>query len=443
MSAIVVTGQRADFSPTFHPYFMDFDFASAGFGAYFFLGSGTTLQSSLAQGERDFTIPEDPDGDAPKTEVKNVDADELGVILGTLDKAEANTALNDSFKEMAAKDVTLEIVVLPNKPSGRPSGEIARVEITAVQNADGSQSFAANSTTTIFVYANKLDNRDNTFEKVLAHELAHITRGSDGKFLKNDNGTHRSNERDIYRDVIKDIDPDNYTNSLDQLDQSISGNQITVWGTDGNNLIETEPMTSTVNGTSFLSYNDVVYTGDGNDIVVTGQGNDVIVVDGTGLKLIADFDFGYDVVTLSQITSMPEVKMTKVGFDAYLTHTSVANPVDDPNAVVLTDFYRAPLNNVEFVKTANGDLKALNGFDTNPTIPGSFSTTASVGDGALPGNVDDLIVSYQDLLEEFENTALAAQTGGPNEAPISETSQLNPSDQSSMVTDFQSDYFVV
>lgn len=353
---IVVTHVRPSVL-TNMPHMLDIHFAHAGFGAYAINLNGVTIFNLVAQGERDYDIP--ATDVTPRILADGLSIEELGFVLGAVDRAGAVGELDNTFKEMAANNVTLNVVVA-NAPNDVPATQYGEISFTAVPNADGSQSFLENSTATITIYEDRLSRTgDHSFEASFAHELGHLTRGPDGKFLLADNHVHEARVNEIWENIVEDIDPSNYTSSVDQLVQTISNNVLTLYGTEGNNLIES-------------TYGDEkIWSGSGNDILVAGPGNDSIMISGSGMKIVADYDYGWDVIYLLNIWQMTELKMTRVGDDAYLTHVSVSDVLEDKNAVVLADYYFAPLAHVEFVRTANGDLKQLWLFDDNPIIAGS------------------------------------------------------------------------
>lgn len=369
---ITVTGIRPSHGALMNfPYFEDYDFASVGFGAFFMLSQLTSLIDSIEEGERDFSMP--PTDDTPAIRVRGTTKEQLGTILGAIDRA-SNTPLDDVFDEMIEKNISLEVAVTRTEHPNAPDSAVGYTEFFVIPQTE--HELAQNTTITIYIFEHKLDNfGEHSFDNVLAHELTHITRGPDGLFdlLDNHDADFRDRE-DQFQDIINDVDPDIYVNSLDFALDTTAGQNSVVYGTRGNNYVQ-------------ASWgNEAILTGSGNDVVVSGYGSDEIWVSGMGTKVV--YEFGepgdYDAIVLSNVYAMSDLRVTRIGNDAYLTRSWDGDPYSDPNAVILTGFYLWPSYSFEHVFTANGDQRAIFQFDQSSTIYGDeTSIDGTAGDDEL------------------------------------------------------------
>jgi hypothetical protein len=340
---IIVT---ARFGGGFFQYF-GFDPSQFLGGVGSFFVGGLTLANFYASNPKHFKIPGNQN--KPETATNNLNSSQLAAVLTAVDNAEKDAGLDASFKEMASKNVKLTVTVQNQAPSwfDDPSSQVAGIRFSGIDtNNDGRpDSFSPNTTVEIVIVGSKVGNITQ-FKEFLAHELTHLIKRDSGNFLRELGVQGR--EGQTRNNLFSGVNESDYIDSMDYA-VAVPGYGYNYVGTNGNNEF-VDP-----------GYYNEITTGAGNDIIGSGDYSDHVIVNGSGLKFVIDYGFGWDTLTAQTIPTMADVVWARVGLDLYITsRLSGVAPTSDPNAIILVDWYAAqPYGHIDYLKTANGEMIVL------------------------------------------------------------------------------------
>lgn len=342
---IVVTGRRT--VDTYSDTWFYRDWMSSGFDNYFTSrpsdaggqGGSAAISDVVQTDVANYEIP--ATDDMPKIVLNGVTQKQYDEFMAFYSNMKHDPELKAEFLVLAGNNNVVRLTMSDTLPPNADPTALATITFREIGDLQGENQFVMpNTTIDIIVKGKALTENgswDTTFKGVLAHELTHLKKDADGRYLddhynENYSGeTTRSKDQQTYNNLTSKFAGENYSSSL-EISLSIDPifNQATFFGTDGNNHIE---MGRGLTNQSLAT----ALTGAGNDLIIGSDTNfRNVYVNGSGRKAVALSGTSYDEIMIAGMGNISELAITYVGGDAYLTSSNSAfSPTNDPNAIVV------------------------------------------------------------------------------------------------------------
>lgn len=340
---IVVTGTRIRDDFWDQPFFRSW--LDTGFDNYYVTPSGSdgggstapvTIEQAVPSGKANYTVP--ATSTTPKFVLHQVTRGQFDSFMKALDNSKKDAGLSAQFKTLADNGIPINISVAESLPPSSSPDARGRIDFLAVGDINGNNEYIPQGTDieiTILGRAVTNSSWDTTFEGLIAHELTHLVRDGNNRFLDDHLGeqysgpTTYTRERETYDNLFPESTKANYVNSLDvTLSYDLMYGTPIFTGTDGNNIIRA----SAHPDIGFLQ----IFTGSGNDLILGSDAFTLIIANGDGKKAIVTPGVGFQMLEISTISTVNKVVLTYIGDDLYITSSDSAySPFDDPNAVVI------------------------------------------------------------------------------------------------------------
>lgn len=379
-------------------------------------GGASAPVSQVATAEKnDYKIP--ATDKMPQFELKGLTKEQYEDFMQAYDNVANDPELAAQMQTLATNGVKLSVGVQETLPPGAHDDSRATIEFYAVaSDLEGNNEYVMPTTNVVIVVKASAIRDDltweDTFQGIIAHELTHLKRDADGKYLEDHVGdgytgtTTYDKDDETYDNLYGDDSLANYSDSWDVVKSVDEFGFAVFTGTSGNNTI------NMIGSGAFAAY-----TGGGNDLVVGDNDQTVIYADGPGKKAIVDTG-GVDTLVMGTISTASKIVLTYVGSDLYITSSdSTHAPIDDPDAVVVVGQVSASMQNaIESVSAAD-----FTGFDiynwVGTAAPASASDTALDGLGSFDESVavqadfngDGSLMMYGNA--HYKQLAYAAEDG--------------------------------
>ncbi len=302
--------------------------------------------------------------------------------------------------QMSQNHVTLRVSVADTLPPNAHGDARATITFTPVAgDFEGKNEYVMpNSQVEIVVKASAIRNDltwEDTFKGILAHELTHLKRDANGRYLDDHVGDGYTGEKtydtddETHGNLFGSNSLANYFESQD-ITRSVDHFGFAIFsGTNGNNTIN-------MRGTDAFA----AYTGGGNDLVFGSAEMNVFYVDGEGKKAIIEFGTVYDMVVMEEIPTASMIVLTYIGADLYITSSaSPYAPINDPNAVVIVgQTLGSSQNAVELVSAA--DFTSIDVYDSSSPTARTQDVVPFI-DGSA-GLLDKLYLGHGSTAPESE-----------------------------------------
>lgn len=311
---------------------------------------GQTLREKLQErGNRKDPVSISATSTSPATTIIGVSTSEAAAVAAALTNAKNSSDLNRSFSEMVARNVSLRVEVVQTAPSGFDPAQTGQVNIPALEPvAGGAQSFKENTEVTIIVVGSRLNRPEfgnESFRSVFAHELAHLIRDANNRFLTDTSGGAYAADGPLQRELFNGFKEKNFLDTPDivsnvaQDDTLVFGPQYELSGTNNNNYIL---------GPNFMAQG-TIYTGDGDDIFLS-YGTANVYVTHQGAKLLYTTNIGSLIYPAG--TDVRSARLERIGNDLYITYNFNDSSLLADNVVILFDHF---VSGAFYGMTAEGD----------------------------------------------------------------------------------------
>lgn len=298
---------------------------------------GQTLRQRLeARASRADPILVSATATSPATTMTGVTNGQAAAVAAALVNVASSAELSSSFAEMVTKNVSLRVDVVTIAPTNFSPNQLGGIAIPALEPIPGgAQQFSQNSEVVIVVVASRLNNSslgNETFRSVFAHELAHLIRDANGRFLTDTSSGAYAADGPLQRELYKGFKEKEFLDTPDIVSQVshdpslVFGPQYAMVGTNENNYML---------GPNFFAGGNIT-TGDGNDIFLA-YGTANVAVSLVGTKMLYTTYAG--VVIYPAGTDVEAARLERVGNDLFITFGHTGSSLLAENAVVLLDHY--------------------------------------------------------------------------------------------------------
>lgn len=273
---------------------------------------------------------------SPNTTLVGLKVGQAAAVAAALVNVGNSPELSSSFGEMVTKNVSLRVQVTNVIPSNFELTQVGGAAIPATPpGSTGPQQFVKDSEVTIVIIANRLNNptyENLSFRDVFAHELAHLIRDANGRFLQDTSSGAYAADGPLQRELYKGFKEKDFLDTPDLVSQIfpdptlVFGPTYEMVGTDSNNYML---------GPQFFA-RGAITTGSGNDIFLA-YGLVSVAVSLTGTKML------YATYASSLIypegVDVSSARFERIGNDLFITFDHQGSSLLANDAVVLIDHY--------------------------------------------------------------------------------------------------------
>lgn len=298
---------------------------------------GQTLRDRLeARSSKEDPIVITVTGTSPTTTMVGVTNGQAAAVAAALVNVGSSPELSRSFSEMVSKNVSLRVEVTNVVPANFTPNQIGGISTPATQTSETSpQSFRPDTEVEIVVIANRLNNssfENLSFRDVFAHELAHLIRDANGRFLTDTSGGAYAADGPLQRELYKGFKEKKFLDTPDIISQIaddttlIFGPSYDLTGTNDNNYML---------GPNFFARGNIT-TGDGDDIFLA-YGMASVAISSIGTKML--YATYASSLLYPEGTDIAAARLERIGNDMFITIGYEGSSLLADNSVVLLDHY--------------------------------------------------------------------------------------------------------